>query len=338
VARRAATTLARRRGDGGQRPSLLERLNPARTEKGGRIGDVADKVLSKMGTGGKLASAVSAGSRIVERMRAGDDGSAGEAEAADAGPGPAQAVASEGNGFGPHQTVPIQESIEVAVSPRAAFSLCTRFEEYPEFLDRVESVERVDESHARFVVKARGRHHELDVEVVDRRPNQRLDWRCTEGIEHAGVISFHELAPRLTHIELTVELEPEGIVERLTRSSHLTERAIRTEMHRFKAYAELWGEEPDDEEEPEDEEELEEEEPDEELEPEKEPEDEEEFEEEEEPVAEGEEDFEDEDEDFEDEEEYEDEEELEGEEELDEDEDLEDEEEEFEEEPLTASG
>jgi hypothetical protein len=51
-------------GDG----SLKERLNPAKTEQGGRVGDGADALLEKLGTPGKLAAKASLGSRIVERL------------------------------------------------------------------------------------------------------------------------------------------------------------------------------------------------------------------------------------------------------------------------------
>jgi uncharacterized membrane protein len=313
-----------------------------RSERGGKAGDLADAALSKLGVGGKLASKVGVGSRVVEGLRGGGDGE------------PASGTVTNGDGFSAHGTIPIQESIEVAVPAKAAYALATSFEEYPEWSDHVASVDSADDSHLTFLAKVRGRRRELEVEIADERPNERLDWRCGGGLESSGVVSFHELAPRLTHIELTVEFEPEGMVERLTRSTRLSERAIRAELHRFKAYADLWepeeGEEPDaeDEEAPVDEEELEEGEPvdEEELE------DEDELEDDEEPVDEEEldegEDFEDEEpvdeeeldegEDFEDEEPV-DEEELEDEDELEDDEELVDEEEldEGEEEPEPAT-
>jgi uncharacterized membrane protein len=252
-------------------------------EKGGGVGALADAALSRLGVAGKLGSKLSLGSRLVESARTrpptksggkGDDGQAGAAE-----------PASNGNGFKAETPIPIQESIEVTIPVGAAYALATAFEDYPEFLDRVERAEVIDDDHVAFVVRVRGRSRELEVEIVDERPNQRIDWVCTGGIPHSGVISFHELAPRLTHIELTVELEPEGIVERLTRSAHLSGRAVRTELHRFKAYADLW-EEPVDEE-PLDEEDLQDEGPvDEEEVDDEEYEDEEELEDEEGPVDE----------------------------------------------------
>jgi uncharacterized membrane protein len=305
AARYAARAVAARRAERAtDKPPLTERLNPAKTDKGGRLGDVADIALSKFGAAGKLASKASLGSRITERMRGSEGSNAdnedGEPTARDGDDAGAVDSAQNGsahNGAGGDAPVPIQESIDVALPIEAAYELATDFGEYPQFLHRVSGVEELDDTHVTFTAKLRGRDRKIEIEIVDERPNLRLDWECSGEIEHSGVISFHRLAPSLTRIELTVELEPSGLVERLVRSLHVTEHAIEDEMHRFKAYAEL--READD------------------IEPEEGPEDENELE-----AEEGLDD----DEEFEDEE-FEDENELEAEEELDDEEDFEDEDE-----------
>jgi uncharacterized membrane protein len=137
--------------------------------------------------------------------------------------------------------LPIQASIDVAIPVGAAFALCTQYEDFPEFLDRVESIE-VDGRSLEVVAKVGGSVRELAIEVRDERPDERLDWECGEGFEHSGVISLHPLAPRLTRLELTVERQPEGLGERFTRRVGLTKRTIEEELRRFKAYAELWEE------------------------------------------------------------------------------------------------
>jgi len=248
----ARAIAAKRRARAEAKPPLKERLNPAKTDKGGRMGDVADIVLSKLGTPGKLASKASVGSRVVERMRSKDDDAdsapaAGKAPASKGEDEPERSAKADANGFENGGLVPIQESLDVAVPLRAAYELCTRFEEYPEFLDRVAEIDQVDDTHVTFVAKVRGRPRELEVEILDARQDERLDWECGGEVEHSGVISFHRLAPRLTRMELTVELQPEGLLERLSRRAHLTDRAIRDELHRFKAYAELWEEDDFDE-------------------------------------------------------------------------------------------
>ena len=65
AARYAARAVAARRAERAtDKPPLTERLNPAKTDKGGRLGNVADIALSKFGAAGKLASKASLGSRL----------------------------------------------------------------------------------------------------------------------------------------------------------------------------------------------------------------------------------------------------------------------------------
>ena len=142
--------------------------------------------------------------------------------------------------------------MEVAVPVRTAYALATRFEDYPEFLDRIDGVEEVDDSTVAFEARMRGARRRMEIEIVDERPNRRIDWEGRGAVAHSGVISFHQLAPTLTHVELTIDLDPENVLQRLTRAAGLTERAIRADMHRFKAYAELWQEEEEDVEPPDD--------------------------------------------------------------------------------------
>jgi uncharacterized membrane protein len=230
---------ARLRSDAGasERASLRERLDPSTTEKGGRVGDAADAVLAKLGKPGKLAAKVSLGSRVVERLGVGG----GNGAAADASPAEDDGTASDGAA-----PFPIQESIDVAVPLDGAFELCAQFLDFPDYLERVVEVEEADDSHFVFVVKARRRLHELEVEIVDERPGERIEWDCEGELGHEGVLTFHPLAPRLTRLELTIERRPERFSERLARQVHLPERAIEAELHRFKAHAELLDEDFDD--------------------------------------------------------------------------------------------
>jgi uncharacterized membrane protein len=256
-----------------EKPPLKERLNPATTEKGGRVGDAADNVLSKLGFLGRAASKLSLGSRAVDKVVPDavtklQPGGGGEGKAATA------------NGSEEHPPIPIQEAIDLAVPIESAFALATRFEDFPQWSDRIEGAE---ENGDRVTVdlKLHGVERSIELEITDIQAPLRIEWEVTEGMDAGGMLTFHELAPSLTHVELSLDAEPESPVQRLTRRIHLPDRVIRGEIHRFKAWAELWQEvedieppeepeqEPVDEfdEEPEDETELEEE-PEDELEPE----------------------------------------------------------------------
>ena len=72
---RTKETVARKTESANEQ-SLLDRLNPAKTDKGGRIGDAADALLARMGTPGKLASKASLGSRVVDKVLPSFDGDA----------------------------------------------------------------------------------------------------------------------------------------------------------------------------------------------------------------------------------------------------------------------
>ena len=258
---------ALRKTDG---PSLKDRLNPGRTGKGGRLGAGADRLLSKMGPPGSLAAKLGAGRRMVERLRGGspaNDGAHGE------------------DGWDDGLPIPVQQAMEVAVPARVAYELCLRFADYPEFIDRVQDVEEIGDDAVAVHATVRGVARRMRIEIVDARPGRRIDWEAGGDLPHSGVISFHELAPSLTHIELSLDLEPHGLAQRIARAAHLTDRAVRADMQRFKAYAELWQEDETEEEEPEDEEREDEEEH--EDEDEDEPEQEQEQEEEPEPAAAG---------------------------------------------------
>jgi uncharacterized membrane protein len=242
AARYGMRALAARREAADDRPALRERLDPTKTDKGGKAGDVADLALSKLGAPGRLASKVKLGSRLVERVTPGsqkgkpaeDSDGGGEVEASDTN------GVAEGDGVGAGAPLPIQVAIDVALPVAAVFELCARFEDYPQIVDRVIAVEVEDDTHFTVAARTGRRRHELSIELLDELPEERLDWECVGDLEHSGVLTFHPLAPRLTRIELTIERDSEGPVERLGRVLALPERGLRQELRRFKAVAELW--------------------------------------------------------------------------------------------------
>ena len=261
---------ARREASDKDKPSLKERLDPTQTEKGGKAGDLADLALARLGAPGRFASKVKMGSRLVERVTggSGDEGVESDTESAATDSAEENGVAA-GDGVGAGAPLPIQGSIDVALPVAAVFDLCTRFEQYPQIVDRVSAIEIEDDTHFSVVVRAGKREHQLSLELLDELSEERLDWECVGELEHSGVLTFHPLAPRLTRLELTIERASEGQFEQLKRLVGLPERALGQELRRFKAVAELWeegkdyepaeigapieGEEPEDGEEPEEE-------------------------------------------------------------------------------------
>jgi uncharacterized membrane protein len=146
--------------------------------------------------------------------------------------------AAPGQG-GSGRRMPIQQSVEVAVPIKIAYNRWTQFEDWPEFMHRFEGVDQGDDTTLSFTVKMWGLTRRFEAEIVEQRPDERIEWNVTEGPSHTGVVTFHELAPRLTRVEVSLDFDPHGMLEKMARGMRFTKRAVRADLHRFKAIVEL---------------------------------------------------------------------------------------------------
>ena len=140
-------------------------------------------------------------------------------------------------GVGKGRRMPVQQAIDIGIPVTATYNHFTQFEEWPKFMHRVQSVSQDDETHLKFKTKIWLFSREFTAEIEEQRPDERIEWHVTEGITHHGVATFHELAPRLTRVEINVDVEPSGLIEKSARGMRHVKRAIRADLHRFKAYA-----------------------------------------------------------------------------------------------------
>jgi uncharacterized membrane protein len=139
-------------------------------------------------------------------------------------------------GVGKGRRMPVQQDIDIGVPLSTVYNQFTQFEEWPEFMHRVQSVSQEDESHLKFKVKMWTRTREYTAEITEQVPDERIQWKVTEGISHAGVVTFHELGPRLTRVEVNLDLQPGGMIEKAARGMRFLKRAVRADLARFKAY------------------------------------------------------------------------------------------------------
>jgi uncharacterized membrane protein len=164
-------------------------------------------------------------------------GGSDDDSSSDGGGGAGGGSAAPGHGSG--RRMPIQQSVDVAVPIKAAYNLWTQFENWPEFMHRVDQAEQVDDTTVSMSTKVWGITKRFQADIVEQRPDERIEWDASEGLSHTGVATFHKLAPRLTRIELTLDVEPDSLLEKAGRGMRFTKRAARGDLHRFKAFAEL---------------------------------------------------------------------------------------------------
>jgi uncharacterized membrane protein len=137
---------------------------------------------------------------------------------------------------GKGRRVPVQQDIDIGVPLTTVYNQFTQFEEWPEFMHRVQELSQDDESHVKFKTKIWGKSKEFAAEILEQRPDERIVWKLTEGMTHAGVVTFHELGPRLTRVEVNLDVDPRSLPEKAARGMRYVKRAVRADLARFKAY------------------------------------------------------------------------------------------------------
>jgi uncharacterized membrane protein len=142
-------------------------------------------------------------------------------------------------GVGKGRRMPVQQSVDIGVPLEAVYNQWTQFELWPNFMHRVTRVTQEDECTVSFETKIWGKSKEFTAKVETQRPDERVKWRVADGLTHTGVVTFHELAPRLTRVELGFDVEPGGLLEKAARGMRHIKRAARADLHRFKAFIEM---------------------------------------------------------------------------------------------------
>ncbi len=135
----------------------------------------------------------------------------------------------------------VEQSIEVNVPIDAAYNQWTQFEEFPQFMDGVESVTQLDDTHLRWVAEVGGRRREWEAEITEQKPDERIAWKATDGKQNAGVVTFHRLSAEKTKVMVQLDWEPEGIVEQLGEKAGQDERQVKADLERFRNMIESRG-------------------------------------------------------------------------------------------------
>jgi uncharacterized membrane protein len=135
----------------------------------------------------------------------------------------------------------VKESIELNVPFSTAYNQWTQFEEFPKFMENVESVTQLDDTHLRWIAEIGGKREEWKAEITHQQPDKVIAWRSMEGRENSGRVEFEPLGPDRTRIEVTMTWEPEGFAEAAADRIGISDRAVQVDLERFKELVESRG-------------------------------------------------------------------------------------------------
>ena len=132
----------------------------------------------------------------------------------------------------------IDGSIEIDVPAATAYEFWTRIENFPRFIDPIESVERIDEIRSRWRVNFGFRHQEWIAEITDVIPNKRRAWRTLHGSINAGMVNFHEISDQRSLMTLHLDYDPQGVLQNLGDELGIVSRVIQRALEQFKEFTE----------------------------------------------------------------------------------------------------
>ena len=137
-----------------------------------------------------------------------------------------------------------EASIDVEAPVSTVYNQWTQFEEFPRFMQGVDSVTQLDDRRVHWVAEIAGRRKEWDAEITKQVPDQEIDWVGFGEAENRGRITFEPVDGR-TRVRLQLDYEPEGIVERVGDAMGVLQTRVETDLQRFKRFLEERGRETD---------------------------------------------------------------------------------------------
>jgi hypothetical protein len=135
----------------------------------------------------------------------------------------------------------VEKSIQVDVPVSTAYNQWTQFEDFPHFMGGVKEVHQHDDQRLHWTAEIAGVRREWEATILEQVPDQKIAWAATEGATNAGAVRFEPVGAGSTLVFLTLEYEPEGVVEQVGDKLGIVERQVTSDLERFKALVESEG-------------------------------------------------------------------------------------------------
>ncbi|MGW1771323.1 SRPBCC family protein [Streptomyces sp. NPDC002104] len=135
-------------------------------------------------------------------------------------------------------TSSLLEAVDIQAPVSVSWALWQDVERWPSFLSHVRHVQRVDGTTFVWQVSLPGADKEFVAELTEVVPEDRIAWRTTEGVHHAGVVTFHRLSDTQSRVTLQIEYDPTGFVEHLGALTNLDSVLANYDLGQFQTMAE----------------------------------------------------------------------------------------------------
>jgi uncharacterized membrane protein len=131
----------------------------------------------------------------------------------------------------------IDKTTEIAADIRLVYDAWTAFEDFPKFMETVETVTLVQDDRLHGVAVIEDDTFEWDADVVDHVPDEKVTWRAVDGRE-TGEVRFEKLAADKTKVTYQLEYDPAAWKGKADTVRHWMGRRVDTDLAAFKALLE----------------------------------------------------------------------------------------------------
>jgi carbon monoxide dehydrogenase subunit G len=135
----------------------------------------------------------------------------------------------------------VEKRILVNVPVSTAYNQWTQFEEFPHFMGGVKSVTQLSDDRLAWVAEIGGVRRQWEAKILEQVPDRKVAWAATEGATNAGAVEFEDVGGGQTSIQLTLEYEPEGLIEKVGDKLNVVDRQAEADLKRFKEFIEDEG-------------------------------------------------------------------------------------------------
>jgi len=135
-------------------------------------------------------------------------------------------------------TTKVERSVLLNVPVSTAYNQWTQFEDFPQFMEGVESVKQLSDDRLEWVAEIAGVRRQWQAKILEQVPDQKIAWAASEGATNAGAVTFEDVGGGQTRVNLSLEYEPEGLMENVGDKLNIVENRAEGDLARFKEFIE----------------------------------------------------------------------------------------------------
>jgi len=139
----------------------------------------------------------------------------------------------------------IEDTIEVQVPVQQAYNQWTQFEDFPKFMEGIQSVQQLDETHVQWVAEIRGETREWTTEITEQQPDEKVAWKTIDGeVKNDGVVTFEPIGEAQTRVNVQMDVEGDSTAENVAGDLlGVVKKQVHGDLERFKQLIESRDEE-----------------------------------------------------------------------------------------------